>query len=145
MHQQDRLARSGWTLEGCGGDTDDHSPTVEVRKHVAQGERALHRVELVSRFDKPRGGPGIEIRAEGDNHHVAFETASVGLDAACCRVDRSDGGLHEAHTGLDQVTVGMAYRLRHGAPEHDVELGEAEHKSVGLVDQHDLDLVAELF
>ena len=51
--------------------------------------------------------------------------------------------LHKAHTGLHDVSVRVAY-LVHGTPEHDVELGEAEHEPIGLVDQHDLDLVAEL-
>ena len=51
--------------------------------------------------------------------------------------------LHKAHTGLHDVSVRVAY-LVHGTPEHHVELGEAEHEPIGLVDQHNLDVVAEL-
>ena len=46
--------------------------------------------------------------------------------------------------GLTDVAVGVLHRLARRAPEHHVELGEAEDEAVGPVDEHDLDVVAEL-
>ena len=48
------------------------------------------------------------------------------------------------HAGLHDVAVGVVHRIRDGAPEHDVELGEPEHEPVGPIDQDDLDVVAEV-
>ncbi len=51
--------------------------------------------------------------------------------------------LHEPHPGLDEVTVGVDDHRGQCPPEHDVELGEAEHEPLGLVDQDEIELVAE--
>ena len=71
------------------------------------------------------------------------DPASV-LDPSGRRVDRAHRCLNEPYTGLDDVTVRVAHCLGDRAPEHHIELGEAEHEGLGLVDQHDLDLVTEL-
>ena len=51
--------------------------------------------------------------------------------------------LDKPDTRLDQVAVRMSHRLRRSPAEHHVELREAEDESVGPVDQHDIDVVAE--
>ena len=56
-------------------------PPSKSRQHVAEGERAGHRVELVPAFDQPGGGRGVEIGAERHDHHVGVEGPGVGLDA----------------------------------------------------------------
>ena len=95
-------------------------------------------------FNQSRGRTGIEISAEGDDQHLTLERPRVGLDAACLRVDCPDGGLHEAHARLGQITIGVAYLRGGSAPEHDIELGEPEDEPVGLVDQDDLEIFTEL-
>ena len=58
-------------------------------------------------------------------------------------VDGGDGLLQEAHAGLEDLAVGEAHGLERCATEHHVELGVAEDEGVALVDQRDLDLLAE--
>ncbi len=61
-----------------------------------------------------------------------------------CRVDRPDRRLHESHPRLDELAVRVADGRGHRPPEHHVELREAEHEGVALVDERDLHRVAEL-
>ena len=143
MQQQDRLARGGRALERRGSDPDDYPSAAEGWQNITEGERSFHCVELVSRLDESRCGSGVEVGAQGDDHHICFEMPDVRLDASRYRIDGADGRPHKAHTGLHDAGVGVA-NLMDGTPEHHVELGEAEHEPIGLVDQHDLDVVAEL-
>ncbi len=144
MRQQRGFARRGWAFEWRRRDADDHAAAPEACQYVAHRERTRHRVELVTSFDQPRCGRRIQISSQGDDHHVGVERPGVGLDAPGRGVNRTYRRPDEPHAGLDQVAVGVDDRLRDGAPEHHVELGEAEHEPVGLIDQHHLDLVAEL-
>ena len=58
------------------------------------------------------------------------------------RVDGPDHGPHEPR--LDQVTVMVPHRAGRGAAEHDVELGGTKDEPVGLVDQDNVGVIAEL-
>ena len=86
---------------------------------------------------------GSIVGAERDHQHVRVERSSVGHRPSRGRVDRSHRGLHESHAGLDDVAVGMTDVSRQLASEHHVELREAEDERVALVDEHDVDSVAE--
>jgi hypothetical protein len=86
----------------------------------------------------------VQVGAEGHHEHVALEGAGVGLHLAGRGVDRADRGLDELHAGLDHVRVRVVHGLGRGPAEHDVELGEPEHEAVGLVDEDDVGLLAEL-
>ncbi len=144
VHQQRRLARSGRALERGGGHAHDHPTSGEVGQHLAQGEGAGHRVELVPRLDQSRRGRRVEIGAEGDDQDVAVERAGVGFDPAAGRVDGTDRRLHEANPRLHQIAVGVQHGFGDRPAEHHVELREAEHEALALVDQHHLSRVAEL-
>src|SRR5262249_40544015 len=68
----------------------------------------------------------------------------VGLGEPGGRVDRAHRRLDEPHPRLVNAPVLVAYGVRVCAAEHDVELRVAEDEALGLIDEHDLDLVAEL-
>ena len=59
------------------------------------------------------------------------------------RVDRGDRLPQHAHARLRDVAVGQAHGVGRRAAEHHVELREAEHEAVVLVDQRHVDVVAE--
>ncbi len=145
MHQQRGLARRGRALERRRGHRDDHAAAGEVGEHVAQRERTGDRVELVAGLDESRSRLRVEIGAERDDEDVGVEGAGVGLDAFGVGVDGADRRLHELHTGLDEVAVGVTHLLGERSSEHHVELGEPEDEVVALVDEHDVDVVPELF
>ena len=88
MHQQRGLARRRRALERRRGDADDHPAAVEVGEHVAQGEGAGHRVELVAALDQAGRGLGVQVGAERDHQHVGVEGPGVGLDPLGGGVDR---------------------------------------------------------
>jgi hypothetical protein len=144
VQHQRGLARGGRALERCRGDTDDNPSATERVQHVAAGEGAVDGVELTAGLDQPRRRRRVQVRAQSHHHHVGPECAGVGLHPAPNRVDGPDRDLDEPDTRLDQVAVRMADSLRRGAAEHHVELGEAEHESVGFIDQHDVDRIAQL-
>ena len=110
VHQQRGLARRGRALERRRRDRHDDATAVEVRQHVAQRERAGHRVELVAPFDQTGCRGGIEIGAERDDEDVGVEATRVGVDVLRHRIDRRHGRLHETHARLHDVGV------RSGAP-----------------------------
>ena len=58
-------------------------------------------------------------------------------------IDRGDRLLQEAHAGLGDVAVREADGLRCRPAEHHVELRVPEDERVVLVDQGDVDLVAQ--
>ena len=108
MHQRRGLARRGRALERRRRHRDDDAPAVEVGQHLTQRERAGHRVELVAALDQSRRRFGVQIGAERDDENVRIERARVGLHALGVGIDRADGRLHELHTRLDHVAVGVA-------------------------------------
>ena len=122
---------------------DDGRAPLEAREHVAQREGSRNRVELVAAFHQPRRGRRIEVGAERHDQHVRVERSGVGHHAPGGGIDGSHRGLQEPHARLDDVAVGMTDVGRHLPSEHHVELREAEDERVALVDEHDVDGVAE--
>ena len=51
--------------------------------------------------------------------------------------------LNQPNTGFGEILIRHACRMRLGMAEHHVELGEAEHKMIALVDKGDLDRLAQ--
>ena len=113
MHQQRRLARRRRALERRRGDADDHPAAGELGQHVAQGERAGDRVELVAALDQAGRGRRVQVGAEGHDHDVAVErrrrrsrpgaaTGSIDRIVVCTNV----------HAGLDEVAVRVDARRR---------------------------------
>jgi hypothetical protein len=145
VHEQRRLARGGRALERRRGHTDDHPAARERLEHLAQGEGAGDRVELVAPLDQAGRGLGVQVRPQGDDHHVALERTGVGLHPLGRGVDGADRRLHERDAGLHQVGVAVQHTLGDRAAEHHVELREPEDEPLALVDQRDVDAVAELF
>jgi hypothetical protein len=143
VHEQRRLARRRRALERRRRDTDDDPAAAEVREHVTGREGTVDRVELVPVLDEAGRGGRVQVGTERDHHHVGLERAGVGLDAALQRIDGADRRLDELHTGLDDVAVGVEHGIGLLAPEHHVELREPEHEALCLVDEDDLDVVAE--
>jgi hypothetical protein len=144
VHQQGRLAGSGRAFERRRGDPDDDPAALEVGQDPAQGEGARLGVELVAPLDQPRRGLGVDVGAQRDHQDVAGERTGVRLHLPGRRVDGGHLRLHELHAGLGELPVGMVHGGVRRATEHDVELREPEHEPVTLVDQHDVDPVAEL-
>ena len=144
VHEQRGLARSGRALERRRGHRDDHPSTLESLEDVAAGERSPLCVELVASFDEPGRRGRVEIGAECDDEDVGVERARLGLDSLGGRIDRGDVRLHEPHAGLHDVGVVMVHRGCCRAAEHHLELREPEDERLGPVDEHDVDVVAEL-
>ena len=146
VHEQRGLARRRRALERRRGDADDHPAAVEVREHVAQRERARHRVELVAALDEARASPPgrgrRRARRRGRRRRTCPASVSTRLAAGSIAVDRR---LHEPHAGLDDVggTDGAPIGRRR-APNMTSSFEKPNTNAVGLVDEHDLDVVAEL-
>ena len=144
VHEKRRLAGRGRALERRPGDADHHAASLEPRDHVREGEGPGHGVELVAVLDQPGCQLGVQVGAQSHDEDVGVErpcrgggAPRDGVDGRDCRLDHAHAGLHDVDVPVDDV--------RGGHPtEHDVELGEAEDEAVGLVDQHDVDVVAEL-
>ncbi len=145
VHEQRGLARGGRALEGRRGDRNDDPASLEARDDVAQRERPVLCVELVAAFDEAGSRRRVEIGAERDHEDVGVEGARIGLDSLGSRIDRVDVRLHEPDAGLHDVGVVMVHRGCRRSPEHDLELREPEDEGVGPVDEHDVDVVSELF
>ena len=143
VHQQGGLAGRRRALEGRRRDGHDHPPTLERGQHVPQLEGTGHRVELVAALHQARGRIGMQVGAQGHHEDVGLERPGVGLHPLRGGVDRGDRGLHEADPRLHDVGVAVVDVGRQPVPEHHVELREAEHEPVGLVDQHDVRIVAQ--
>ena len=97
------------------------------------------RIDLERLADDVRRRLGLQLGA------CPPAKALVGLDALCSGIDRPHRRLDELHARPDEVTVGMPDRQWQGAPEKDVQLGEPEDEAVTLVDQHDVEVVTDLF
>ena len=145
VHQQRRLARRRRALERRRRDADDDPPAAEVGEHVASGERARHRVELVAAPRPARASPTGRGRRRAPPPARRRRTRRRRSRPACVRVDRADGGLHEPHAGLDDVRVAMDARRRAAAaPNITSSFENPKTKPSALVDQRHLDVVAEL-
>src|SRR5262249_51370598 len=86
----------------------------------------------------------MQVCTERDDQDVCVEFTVVGRDALGDRIDLTNRRLNEPYAGLGEVTVRVTDRRRRRAPEHDVELREAEHEAVALIDQDDIDIPANL-
>ncbi len=120
-------------------------PPRKFGQYLPERERSRHRIELVAALDESRRGRGIEIRPERHHHDVALEWSRVRLHPFGRRIDGADGRLHETQTRLVDRAVGVEDVGGRLLPEHDVQLRESENESVALVDEDDVDVVAELF
>ena len=85
----------------------------------------------------------MQVGAERDDEQVGVEGPCISLNSFGRRVDRTNRGLHEAHAGLDDVGVRVPHVGGERLTEHHIELRETEDETVGFVDQHDVDIVAE--
>ena len=112
VHQQRGLARRRRALERRRRHADDHPAAVEVGQHVAQRERAGHRVELVAALDQPGRGRRVEVGAERDDQDVGVERRRRRSRPAWRPGRSTDRGLHEAHARLDEVAVRVEHRRR---------------------------------
>ena len=69
---------------------------------------------------------------------------ALGDDPSRGRIERLDPCLDEPQSRLVYVGVTVQDVAGRGPSEHHVQLGEAEDEIAGLVDQHDVEVVAEL-
>ncbi len=145
MEKQRGFAGGGWAFEGLAGDADDGRAAFEASDDVTQGEGSGDGVELVAAFDEAGSRGGVEVCAEGDDEEVGFEVAGVSNDGADGGVEGTDSGLEDADAGFDEVAVKMTDLGGGLMAEHHFEFGEAEDEGVGLVDEDDVDGVAEGF
>ncbi len=104
--------------------------------------RARDRVELVA-LREPGRRRDVVIRAERDDEDVRVERPRVGLHAPRGWVDGAHRRLDEPHTWFDDVAIWVAHLRELDPSEHDVELREAEDERVALVDEHEIESVAE--
>ena len=106
-----------------------------------------HRVKVLSATDislLPWRELGVQIGTECHHEDVCVERPCRGGGAPRDGIDGRHGGLDHAYAGLHDVDVAVDDVGCGHAAEHDVELGEAEHEPVRLVEQHDVGVVAEL-
>ena len=144
VHQQGGLTRRGRAFERGRRHPDQDPAALEPVENLTQCESARHGVELVPTFEKSRRGLGVEIGAECNDEDVCFESLLIGAHHLCDRVDRRHFGADEAHARLHDIVEAVQDMRGVGVAEHDVQLREAEDESLTLVDQHDVDIVAEL-
>src|SRR6185369_11909057 len=128
VEEKRRLTRRWRTFERLSADTDDHATPFESLQNVADRERTLNRIELVSAFNQTRGGREIVVSTERDHEDVGVERTAIRHDTFRSGIDRANGGLHESHTGFDDVSVRMTNRCGRLMSEHHVELREAKDK-----------------
>ena len=115
----------------------------ERRQDLGQPLRTGLGVELVAALGEAGRGIHVVVGPQRDDEHVGLVHARVRGHPLRLGVDRGDRLLEHAHAGLGDVAVLEADRFRRLAPEHHVELREAEDERVGLVDQRHLDLVGD--
>ena len=144
VKHQRGLARRRRALERRPATPTIARPFVNVGQHVAQPLGAGHGVELVAALGEPGRRVQVVVGAERDDQDVGLVRAGVRRHAPRFRVDRRDRLLQETHPGLT-MSRRAAARPRASAAEHHVELREAEDERVALVDQGELDVVAERF
>ena len=144
--QQERALAGRWrTFERCRRHADDGLALGEAGQDAAQAVRAFHRVELVAAFCQPRRGVEVIADPEGDHEVVAIVGTGIGHHAPRRGVDRRHCLPQQPHARFYELPVRQSHGVERVTPEHDIELGVAEHEGIALVDQRDLDLVAQRF
>ena len=136
---------AGGHLNGVEVTPTTTCPPANSVQHIAQRERPGDGVELIAALGKPRSGGWIKICSEGNHQDVGLERLGVGDHSPGHRVQGLDCRADEADTGPDHVGIPVEHVIGGGAAKHHVELREAEHEPVRLVDQHHLSAVAEAF
>jgi hypothetical protein len=102
---------------------------------------AGERVELVAGLGEAGCRIEVVVGAERDHERVGLVHACIGRHAPRLGVDRGDRLTQHAHARLGDLRVAHRDGVRRRAPEHHVELREAEHEPVVLVDQRHLELI----
>ena len=143
VQQQRALARRRRALERGAADADDGVARRERRDDAGEPLGTVDRVELVAALGQAGRGLEVVVGAERDDEDVGLVGAGVGRHAPRLGIDRRDRLLQEPHARLGDLAVRQAHRVAARAPEHHVELREAEDERVALVDQRHVDLVAE--
>ena len=144
MEHEGRFVRCRRAFEEATQDGDDDVAVIEIGQDVAQLGCAFGRVELVAALHQSGSDIDVQVGPEGDNQDVGVVGAFIGYDAFAVGVDGGDGLLAELDVGPGDVPVVQSYVAEAAAPEHHVQLREAEDKRVTLVDESDLDLVAKV-
>ena len=146
VHEQRGLARSRRALERRRGHGDDHPSAFESAEHVAAGERTRALCRTRGRLRRaPASRPGRRSAPSAITRMSASKApASVSTRLAAGSIER-DGRLHELHAGLDDVGVGVVHRIGSAArPNITSSFEKPKTNDVGPVDEHDVDVVAEL-
>ena len=134
----------GRALERRRRDGHDHVARRRTLEHVAGGERAGHRVELVPGLDAARASrPGRRSAPSATTStspssgpaSVSTRRATGSIERTVVCTNRTPGGAR-SRVAVQDV---LGARL----PEHHVELGEAEDEAFGPVDQRHLDVGPE--
>ena len=143
MQQQGASLGAGGHLNGAPQTPMIARPARERRQHLRQPLGAGDGVELVARLGEAGRRIEVVVGAERHDEHVGLVDSRVRGHAARFGIDRRDRLLEEAHARLHDVSVREPNGVGRRPPEHDVELRVAEDERVVLVDQRDLELVAE--
>ena len=143
MQQQGSLAGRRRALERSPADADDCPAPRELRQHLRQKLGTFNGVELVSRLGEPRRGVQVVVGAERHDQDVSLAETGVSGHAARLGIDRGDRLLQESHPRFDDVAVRETDRVERRPSEHHVELRVTEDERIALVDQSDVDVVAE--
>ena len=145
VDEEGGLDRRSGALEERTEHTDDDRAALERRERVSGSLRAGEGVELEAVFHESRRRRNVIVGSECDDEDVGVVGGNVGDDSAMFGID----GRHGLLTELDSGLVDGAIRVPHfgylAAPEHDIELREAEHERVALVDEGDANLVGDRF
>ena len=146
VHQQRRLARRRRALERRRRDADDRR--ARRRSRPARRGRRTRRPPCRTR-DRPRPAPasppgGGRRRARPPARRRRTSRRRSRPAGPSGSIERIVG-LHEPHAGLDDVArTGGARRRRSRRPNITSSFEKPKTKPVALVDQRDLDVVAEL-
>ncbi len=143
MQQKGGFAGGRRALEGRRGDADDGGAFLEGRQHVAQRESARDGVELMAALDQPGGVLRMQVGAERHDQDIGLESPMVGHHPPGERIDGLHRRLQEAHAGLEDRAVWVTHVWRHLPSEHHIQFREAEDERVALVDEQDIDCIAE--
>ena len=143
VEQQDRLVWRGRALERDGEHGQHHPAAAERRQFVAQPLGACDRVVLEPSVGEAGCRGDVVVCTEGDDDDVGVVNSSIGDDVPRPWVNRKHPLLAELHARRADLAVRDPHLFRVLAPEEDLQLGEAEHEGVVLVEQSDLDLAGE--
>ena len=105
--------------------------------------RTGDRVEFILAQHHARCSGHVVVGPERDDEDIGLVHAFVGRHALGCRIDGSHRFAQQFYAGLGEVRIGMPDRRLSRPPEQQIELGETEDEAVGLVDEGDLDAVAQ--